>query len=307
MIRKIIKLFVAIMFAIVLVGCQSQKPEQIAKGKRIVTSFFPVYAMTKMVSGDLNEVKMIQSGAGIHGFEPSPTDVAAIYNADVFIYHSKVLESWAADLANQADTNNHQVHFLEASKDLPLDRVEGLEDVPVIEGVDEKSLYDPHTWTDPILVGKETQAIADYLSEIDPDHQKTYQENAKKVIKQTEELTEKYQKKFAEVSQREFVTQHTAFSYLAKRFGLSQIGIAGVSEEEPNTRQLAEIVDFVKTYKVKTIFTESSVSPKLAKVVADATGAKIKTLSPLEADPKDDQSYLEHLETNLAILYRELH
>ncbi|MGC4387058.1 zinc ABC transporter substrate-binding protein, partial [Streptococcus suis] len=72
-----------------LVGCHANTSA--TKGTRqlkIVTSFYPIYALTKTVSGDLNDVKMIQSSQGIHDFEPSTADVEAIYRADVFIYHS---------------------------------------------------------------------------------------------------------------------------------------------------------------------------------------------------------------------------
>ena len=54
--------------------------------------------MVKEVSGDLNDVRMIQSSSGIHSFEPSANDIAAIYDADVFVYHSHTLESWAGSL-----------------------------------------------------------------------------------------------------------------------------------------------------------------------------------------------------------------
>ncbi len=67
-----------------MLGACTQKEEQQAKGLKIVTSFYPVYAMVKEVSGDLNDVRMIQSSTGIHSFEPSANDVAAIYDADVF-------------------------------------------------------------------------------------------------------------------------------------------------------------------------------------------------------------------------------
>ena len=70
-----------------------------------------------------------------------------------------------------------------------------------------------------------------------------------------------------------FVTQHTAFSYLAKRFGLKQLGIAGISpEQEPTARQLAEIQQFVKDYKVKTIFVEKHTSSKVADSIASKRG-----------------------------------
>ncbi|MBZ2041664.1 metal ABC transporter solute-binding protein, Zn/Mn family, partial [Streptococcus sanguinis] len=133
--------------ALCLWACQSQKESSPSQGLRIVTSFYPIYSMVKAISGDLNDVRMIQSSSGIHDFEPSANDVAAIYDADVFVYHSRTLESWAGEL--NPSLKNSKVQVLEASQGMKLDRVAGLEDVQAGERVDEKTLYDPHTWLDP--------------------------------------------------------------------------------------------------------------------------------------------------------------
>ena len=221
-------------FLLCLAAC-GQKESQTGKGMKIVTSFYPIYAMVKEVSGDLNDVRMIQSSSGIHSFEPSANDIAAIYDADVFVYHSHTLESWAGSL--DPNLKKSKVKVLEASEGMTLDRVPGLEDVEA----------------------------------------------------------------------GDFVTQHTAFSYLAKRFGLNQLGIAGISpEQEPSPRQLTEIQEFVKTYKVKTIFTESNASSKVAETLVKSTGVGLKTLNPLEADPQNDKTYLENLEENMSVLAEEL-
>ena len=197
--------------------------------------------------------------------------------------------------------------MLEASEGMTLERVPGLEDVEAGEGIDEKTLYDPHTWLDPEKAGEEAQIIADKLSELDKEHKEIYQKNAKKFISKAQELTKKYQPIFEKAKKKTFVTQHTAFSYLAKRFGLQQLGIAGISpEQEPNARQLTEIQEFVKTYKVKTIFTESNASSKVAETLIKSTGVRLKTLNPLEADPQNDKNYLENLEENMSILAKEL-
>lgn len=282
-----------------LTGCQNKYSTQ--KGLRIVTSFYPIYAMTKAVSGDLNDVRMIQSGAGIHSFEPSTNDVAAIYDADIFIYHSHTLETWAGSLEPSLNKS------LEASKGMTLSKVQGLEDMEVSDGVDPATLYDPHTWTDPQMASKEVERIKKSLIKLDPKNKDTYEKNAKYFKEEAKQLTQKYQKKFKNVSNKVFVTQHTAFSYLANRFGLTQLGISGISpEQEPTPRQLKEIRDFIKQYKVKTVFVEKNVSQKMAKTVAKSTGAKLKTLSPLESDPKNQKTYLENVEENLEILYQEL-
>lgn len=100
------------------------------------------------------------------------------------------------------------------------------------------------------------------------------------------------------------MTQHTAFSYLAKRFGLTQLGISGVSpEQEPSPQQLADMKCFIERYGVKTILMEENVSAKLAKTLAKSSGISVRQLSPLEIAPDNQKSYLDNLEMNLAVLY----
>ena len=148
---------------------------------------------------------MIQSSSGIHSFEPSANDVAAIYDADVFVYHSHTLESWAGKL--DPNLKKSKVKVLEASEGMKLERVPGLEDVAAGEGVDEKTLYDPHTWLDPEKVAEEAQIIADKLSKIDSKNKETYQKNVKELVAKAKELTKKYQPIFKAAKQKTFVTQ----------------------------------------------------------------------------------------------------
>ena len=295
------------LFVLVLGACgqKTSQDSKEAKGMKIVTSFYPIYAMVKEISGDLNDVRMIQSSSGIHSFEPSANDIAAIYDADVFVYHSHTLESWAGSL--DLSLQNSKVKVIEASEGMTLERVSGLEDMQAGDGIDEKTLYDPHTWLDPEKVAEETQIIADKLSELDNANKDTYQKNAQSYSNKAHNLTNKYKPIFEKASEKTFVTQHTAFSYLAKRFDLNQLGIAGISpDQEPSPKQLTEIQEFVKTYKVKTIFTESNASSKVAETLIKSTGVSLKTLNPLEADPQNDKSYLDNLEEDIAILAEEL-
>lgn len=303
-VKKIKMGFIGLISIIMLVACGRVNRENDMQGMKIVTSFYPIYAITKEVSGELNDVRMIQSGKGIHSFEPSASDVQAIYDADLFLYHSHILESWAGSLS--LDQANSTLEIVETSKGLDLQRVEGLENIEVHEGMDTSSLYDPHSWLDPVLIGDQAYIIADKLADLDPQNGKTYRENARRLKEKLEQLTADYQEIFSTCSQKTFVTQHTAFAYLAKRFGLKQLGVLGLAEEEPSPRQLGEIVAFIKENKVKTVFVEKNMSTKMAKTLQDATGVKLKTLDPLEADPGDNRSFVEHLEENLSLLAREL-
>ena len=76
---------------------------------------------------------------------------------------------------------------------------------------------------------------------------------------------------------------HEAFGYLCDAYGLNQVGIEGISpDSEPDPARMAQIQDFVTEHQVKVIFSEELVSPKVAQAIADATGARVETLSPLE-------------------------
>ncbi|OOG23181.1 adhesion protein [Enterococcus casseliflavus] len=274
------------------------------KNLEIVTSFYPVYAITKEICGNLNDVRMINSINGIHSYEPSAADIKAINDSNVFIFHSRTLESWARNL--KETFNNEQVKIIEASDGLKLKRVQGLEDIEVTEGIDEKSLYDPHTWLDPILVKDEARIIAEKLSELDPENKKEYLKNADTFGKEAIEISNNYDERFKKFKSRTFVTQHTAFSYIAERYDLKQLGISGIEDEEPSPKRMAEISEFVKEKNVKTIFAEPQTSRKKAETIAKSTGAKIKMLNPLEADPQNNKRYLENLADTLNTIAEDL-
>ncbi|MFU2206285.1 metal ABC transporter substrate-binding protein [Streptococcus pluranimalium] len=296
-----------IMISIVFLGACSRGDTVLNPKKKelsIVTSFYPIYAITQEIAGDINDVRMIGSKNGIHSFEPSPADVRAINDADVFVYHSSTLEGWTKNLKENFEKTT--VKIIEGTDGIQLQKVKGLEDIEATDGIDEKSLYDPHSWLDPQLISDEAGIIAERLGEIDPKNKQKYLDNAKAFQNKALELLAKYDKRFKNIKKRTFVTQHTAFSYIANRYQLNQLGISGIEDEEPSPRRIAEILEFVKENKVKTIFAEPQTSNKKAKVIADATGVEVKTLDPLEADPQNDKTFLENLDKTLNTIANDL-
>ena len=127
------------------------------------------------------------------------------------------------------------------------------------------------------------------------------------MAKDGESLVEQYQAKFNELDNKTFLTQHTAFYYLAERFGLKQLGVTGISaEKEPSAKQLNEVMTFVKDYNIKTIFVEPNVSDKIAQIISTNTGVEIAVLNPLESNPQNDLTFMENYEEQLKILLEHL-
>ena len=81
----------------------------------------------------------------------------------------------------------------------------------------------------------------------------------------------------------QLVTSHDAFGYLAARYGMTQVGISGLTPEaEPSPADLAEVTRFVEEHDVRTIYFETLVSPDIAEALASETGARTAVLDPIE-------------------------
>ena len=299
-----------LMFVLVAVGCApSNSNSKTQSGKlKISTTFYPIYDFTRNIVGDEGDVSLI-IGAGTepHDYEPSAKEIAKMSEADALVYDSKYMETWIPAVLKTIESDS-KVKAISATKDmvlLPGGEEEEEEHDHAGEGHSHE--YDPHVWLSPERAIQMVQNITKQLAEAFPDRKEAFEKNAKAYIEKLTALHNDYKNAFKDAKQKNFVTQHTAFSYLAKRFGLNQLGIAGISpEQEPSPRQLTEIQEFVKTYKVKTIFTESNASSKVAETLVKSTGVGLKTLNPLEADPQNDKTYLENLEENMSVLAEEL-
>lgn len=304
-----------------LSGCAAQTS---GTGKlSVVTTFYPMYEFTKQVAGEHADViALIPAGAEPHDWEPSAKDMKKVSNADVFVFNG-IVEGWAEQALASADNQKRVV--VEAS--LGIELMEGLpeeeedhkegehkeeehKDEEHKEAADGKIL-DPHVWLSPTLAQKEVESIAAGLSQADPAHTADYRKNADAYIAKLKALDESFRTGLSTVKQKDFVTQHAAFGYLAKEYGLTQVPIAGLSpEEEPSPARMAEIIDFAKQNQVKTIFFETLVDPKVAQTISKEINAKTDVLNPLEGltddDRKQNLDYIAIMTKNLEALKKAL-
>lgn len=302
--KKLTVWMMAMVSLIVLTACGQDNKSNKKEGQlQVVTTFYPMYDFTKQVVGDKGEVSMLITGeTEPHDYEPSAKDIARIQDADVFVYNSQEMETWVEAVLDSIDTEKTVI--IEASKGIELLEMsdeDGHEDHDHAHGVD------PHIWLDPVLAQKEVATIRDGIITVDKANQEVYQQNSETFLARLNQLNQQFEAQFKEASQREFVTQHAAFGYLAARYELHQVAISGISpDQEPSPSELAQIEDFVKEHKVKVIFTEELSSDKIASTIAKATGAELATLNTLEglsnAQQKAGEDYISVMEKNLASL-----
>ncbi|WP_018752135.1 metal ABC transporter substrate-binding protein [Paenibacillus sanguinis] len=166
---------------------------------------------------------------------------------------------------------------------------------------------DPHVWLSPALAIQEVRNIEKGLAEAAPEHKDAFKANADAYVAKLEALDQEFTDGLKDAKRKDFITQHAAFGYLAKQYGLTQVPIAGLfPEQEPSASQMAEIVDFAKEHNVKMIFFETLVSSSVADTIASEIGAKSAVLNPIEGLTEEDISkqhdYLALMRQNLEAL-----
>lgn len=256
---------------------------------QIEASFYPLQWVAERVGGDPATVaNLTPPGAEPHDLELTPKSTAALADADLVVFLSgfqpAVDDAIATVDAEALDAADHV--------DLDLAASDGA-------GVD------PHFWLDPTRLAEVVEAVADSFSELDPDNEAAFRENAASAVADLEELDVAFEEGLADCETRDLVTSHQSFGYLAQRYDLEQVGISGLSpEEEPSASDLADVVEFVKDRDVRTIYFETLISPAVAETVAAETGARTAVLDPIEglSDASEGADYLEVMRANLASL-----
>lgn len=296
-----------------LTGCGTQPADTAADDGRlrVLTSFYPMYDFACKIGGDCIDVtNMVPSGTEPHDWEPSTNDLKNLEKADVFIYNGADMEPWADDLlVSRSDT----LHVVEASENVELRTTDGEhEHAHEHEGADHHhGDFDPHVWLDPENAKIEMEAIRDALCAADPENSTVFQSNYEKYAAELDALDAEFREKLASLPNRTIVVAHEAFGYLCDAYGLTQVGIEGLSpDSEPDPGRMAEVIDFVREHSISTIFFEELVSPKVAEAIASETGAQAKMLSPLEG-LSDEQAaagadYFSVMHDNLAALMEAL-
>lgn len=166
---------------------------------------------------------------------------------------------------------------------------------------------DPHFWLDPTRLAAVGEEIAGLLAATAPEHAETFEANAAAFADDLAALDEEFATGLAQCERDVVITGHTAFGYLAERYGFTEIGIAGIDpESEPSPARLREIAEEVQVHGVTAVYTDSAASPAVAATLASDLGLEVLVLDPVEtlADPSTDyrgvmESNLEALRTGL--------
>jgi zinc transport system substrate-binding protein len=300
------KIFVAVVALLVASGVYAfllREPVQKKSGEKIsvVTTLFPLYDFARAVGGDQVDVTLLlPPGVEAHAFEPKPSDIVKIDQADIFVYTGKMMEPWAEDIAASAAAKG--VRIVDASR--------GIELIPgVFHDEDEPAgSMDPHIWLDFDNATKMAVSIAEALAMKDSAHAAEYKANAAAYSDRLGALDSRYRETLASCKTKTIVYGgHYALGYLAHRYGLEYTAAQGIAPDaEPTAQDLAAMVEQIRREHVDTVFYEELSSPKIAETIASETGAKLLLLNAAHNIAKEDYTkgvtFTALMEENLAHL-----
>jgi manganese transport system substrate-binding protein len=253
-------------FAVAIFGDAATSAADQDNGKpRVLTTFTVVADMVENVAGDRVEVESItKPGAEIHGYEPTPSDIAKAEDADLIFDNGLGLERWFEQ-------------FVAGSEAERVTLSDGVEPI-AIEGESEYAgKPNPHAWMSVGDADVYVDNIRDALTELDPAGEATYARNAARYKERLGEVGEYVERELAELpaDERMLVSCEGAFSYMARDFGLDEAYLWPVNAEQEGTpQQIAAVVDTVRERGVPAVFCESTVSDKGQRQVASESGAR---------------------------------
>ena len=284
----------------IFAACGSNKGGGTAP-RTVVTNLYVLEWLTQRIGGGEVQVNnLVPPGAEPHDAELTAADTVALADADLAV----VLTGIQPSLDDALDTTRTGPVFeagefadlltatedpLHADEDEEAGNAEG-EDAD--EHAEESGHVDPHFWLDPIRLQQVGNALAEELGAQFPEQRAKFLRNAGQLAEELTTVDSDYSAALGGCSSKNLVTSHTAFTYLADRYGFVQIGLNGLDPTaEPNSSELAALVEHLKeSGDVETVYYEPSSGSALAETAAEEIGASTAPLDPLEVAPTPDTS-----------------
>lgn len=283
-----------------LTGCAPAPASSSPAGKEKLTVYatlFPQYDFAREIAGDRAEViLLLPPGVESHSFEPTPADIAGISKSDLLLYTGDAMEPWAAKLivGDLPDT----VRAVDLSQGVALLAEEHEE-----EG--HAHPFDPHIWTSPVNAMIMARTVVSALCEADPEGAEAYRANGERYLAELESLDDEIRTIVSQAKRRELVFGgRFAFHYFTAEYGLTAYSAYdSCSEEtEPSAKAVSEVIGRVREDHLPVVYYEELTEPKVARSIAQETGAKLLLLHSCHNLSKDElaagESYLSLMKQN---------
>jgi len=227
------------------------------------------YFVERIGGGRIAVEVMVPSGANPATYEPKPSQIESLANADLYVrIRVPFEEAWMSriEAANQG--------MLIVDQSSGIERIDGT---------------DPHVWLSPRLAKRQADNIYQGLVEVDPGGQGFYRANLEVFLTDLEDLDARIEETLSGLEDREFMVFHPAWSYFARDYDLTMIPVQ-IEGSDPSAAEMAELVETARSHNIRVIFAQPEFGARSADTIAEEIGGRVLLISPLAPD------WLENLE-----------
>ena len=308
--KKITAMILALLLLITILSGCAEAPEK-KSAHTVISTIFAPYDFARNVADEDFEVSMLlKPGVDIHSFEPTPKDIIAIENCDLFIYVGGESDEWVEDLLSSME-NVRTLRLMDCVDVLDEEIREGMDAEE--EEEEEGPEPDEHVWTSPENAVRITRAIADALIKIEPAHKAQIETRCASYIEKLEALDRRFAA-IVENGARKTVVFADRFPmrYFTEAYGLSYYAAfpGCASNTEPSAAAVRFLIEQVKDSAIPVVFYTEFSNQKMADTICESTGAKKLRMHSCHNVSREDYDkglgYLDLMEENAKALEEAL-
>ena len=314
--KRIHVLFCALLAMLPLAAGCSRTPEEDDGRLHVVATVFPAYDFARAAGGELADVELLlPPGTESHSYEPTPADILAVQECDLFLYLGGESDTWVDTILESVEMKGETLRMVDCVPLLEEETVEGMEsyedghDHDHDHGLGEVVGYDEHVWTAPRNAAAITRAVGEALGEIDPANAGAYAANAEAYASEIDELDRRFTDFFAGAGDRTMVFgDRFPLRYFAEEFDIHYYAaFPGCSTQtEPSAATIAFLTDKVRREHIPTVWYIEFSNHLVADSIAEAAGVQTAMFHTCHNISPDDlaagATYVSLMERNLETL-----
>ena len=296
-----------------LAACSNNQNSADDQTLTVYTTVFPLTSFVEQIAGDTVNVESIYpQGADMHSYEPTQKDMISYSDGDLFLTTSNELDPVASSIA---ETIKNDTEIIETAADINAEAFleshheHGHEEAHSDEEEHDHGSMDPHIWLSPSLASDMALSVKTALTELSPDNADMYNENYEALKADIEQLDEQLTQISSDPVNTDVFISHESIGYLAHQYGFNQVGINGLSNQEPSQQELTEIIDSINAEDIPYILYEPNVTSTVTDVIRNETNAEplyFNNLESLANNDPEDATYQSIMEKNIESLDKAL-
>ena len=297
--------------ALALTGCGQREAQEEEDGRlRIVATVFPAYDFARAAAGELADVRLLlPPGTESHSYEPTPADILAVQECDLFLYLGGESDAWVETILAAADRQGTDLKMLDCVDLLEEETTEGMETEEHGHGPGDVVEMDEHVWTSPKNAAAITRAIGQTLGQVDPAHVEDFAAGAEAYAGELEALDREFADFFASRPDGVLVFgDRFPLRYFAAEYGVEYYAaFPGCSTQtEPSAATVAFLTELVRDRHVSTVWYIEFSNHLVADSIAEAAGAETAMFhtchNVTQAEMDGGATYLSLMRGNLETL-----